>query len=198
MVLASQKVDEVHQILKIILSPEDYNEEVEKKIQQYRKNANIPGFRKGQVPFSLIRKNYRTIFISEQIKEILNKTIENYLLENSLKILGRPLQIHQDKITQEAQEFKFEFEIGLSPNFLLDLKQIRAVYYTIEVGEEEVKGLAVEMRGGWVRERAMARPTTPPPMTFANCQSHEWNGKKTSQSNDLCEWDLSPMAEGDS
>jgi trigger factor len=146
MEINKQEISKNHLVIKVSLFNEDYKNQVNEKMKLCRKTANFPGFRKGQVPPTLIEKRYKTSFISEEIKILLNKAIENYILENSLNLLANPLQIHQDEITSEQKPLNFEFEIGLKPKILIDLKKIQVTYYEIELTKEELENHINKLR----------------------------------------------------
>lgn len=116
----------------------DYNQQVAKSLKDIRKNAVIKGFRPGNAPASLIAKMYRKSALVEEVNELVSRGVSNYLMEQKLNILGEPLPSeNQQSIDWDNQEdFEFQFDIALIPEFTLTLnKRDKVVYHTIEVDE---------------------------------------------------------------
>jgi len=112
--------------IKITLKEKDYQPKVEEKVKDYSKKANIKGFRPGKVPPGLIRKLYGKSILVEEINEILSKSINDYIKENKIKLIGEPLPNHDKTATidwENQKEFEFEYEIGLVADFDLSLTQ---------------------------------------------------------------------------
>ena len=141
-----EELSELSQLLKVTVSQEDCKERVEEKLKQYRRNAKIPGFRQGHVPLSLIRKSYEKAIFSEEIKELLEKSINEYLQKEKLDILGYPLPINEDKINWKDPIIDFKFELGLKPTFVIDFEKIKATHYNIRVEEKEVEEKVNQIR----------------------------------------------------
>ena len=117
----------------------DYQEKVENVLNQYKKTANIKGFRKGQVPMSFIKKQYEQPVIFDTVNELLQKSVSEYINEEKLSILGNPIPVIKDAIDWNAEELSFDFEIGLAPEFDVDLSKIEVENYKVNVSEEEVQ-----------------------------------------------------------
>ena len=90
------KKDNTNASIKIILNEADYQPNVEQKIKEYRKNANIKGFRPGKVPASYIKKLYGKSVLVEEINSLLSKSLTDYIKNNDLKILGEPIPNQED------------------------------------------------------------------------------------------------------
>ena len=131
--ITKEQVDDLNAILKVEVSQEDYQEKVDKVVKDYRKNANIPGFRKGHVPTSLIKKQYGKVILIEEINKILQDSVNDYLNKDEIKILGHPLPKENDSIDWDQQhDFQFEFELGISPEFDVSLSnKDKLTYYKI-------------------------------------------------------------------
>ena len=119
--------DSLNAMVTINIEKKDYFEKVEKILLDYRKSANIPGFRKGQVPMGLINKKYGKAVTSEEINKILQESLGNYLKDEKLDILGNPIPLEGEKIDWGSEKFTFSFEIGLSPVFDIKLKGRKAI-----------------------------------------------------------------------
>jgi len=137
------KKDNTNASIKIILNEADYQPNVEQKIKEYRKNANIKGFRPGKVPASYIKKLYGKSILVEEINSLLSKSLTDYIKENDLKILGEPLPNQEDaaKIDWDNQkEFEFEYTLGLVDEFNIPLDdKFKIEKHTIEVTDKVMK-----------------------------------------------------------
>jgi trigger factor len=119
--ITRNNVDALNAIVTIELAKEDYQGNVDKVLSNYKKNANIPGFRKGAVPMSLIQKQYGKAVMFEEINKVLQDKLNNYLVEEKLDILGNPLPVANENFDWEADVLKFDFELGLAPEFTVEL-----------------------------------------------------------------------------
>lgn len=114
-------VDALNAVVTVAVSKNDYASKVEKVLADYRKNASIPGFRKGAVPMSLIQKQYGKAVLLEEVNKVLQENLNNYLVEEKLDILGNPLPKVTEDFDWEKEDFTFDFELGLAPEFSVDL-----------------------------------------------------------------------------
>ena len=120
--ITREQVDALNAIVKVAVTKEDYAAKVEKILADYRKNASIPGFRKGAVPMSLIQKQYGKSVLLDEVNKILQSSLNDYLVEEKLDILGNPLPKITDDFSWDTDDFTFEFELGLAPEFSVDLE----------------------------------------------------------------------------
>ena len=121
----------------------DYKENVEKKLKDLRKKANMPGFRAGNVPMNIIKRQYGTSVKIEEINKLIGEAIYKYVKDNNIKMLGEPLPSQkQDPQDLEAEgPFEFIFDIAVAPDFEITLSQKDKVkYYEIEVDDKLVDG----------------------------------------------------------
>ncbi|MFM2214204.1 MAG: Trigger factor [Bacteroidota bacterium] len=119
--ITRNNVDALNAVITVEVSKSDYAGKVEKTLADYRKNAAIPGFRKGAVPMSLIQKQYGKAVLLEEVNKILQENLNSYLVEEKLDILGNPLPKVTEDFNWDLEDYKFEFELGLAPEFKLDL-----------------------------------------------------------------------------
>lgn len=148
--IVRENIDDLNAVVKIKLGPEDYQEKVENRLRNLRKNARVPGFRQGHVPIGMIKKMAGTGTLIEEINNILSASIKDYIFDNELKILGNPLPKRKDEsaIDWESQkEFEFEFEVGLAPEFDHDvLSKIKVEKFIINIDDKllnnQIKDLA--------------------------------------------------------
>jgi len=144
--------------ISIKLNKEDYLPSFDKKIKEYSKTANVPGFRKGMVPAGMIKKMYgQSIFIDEVLRSANNELIK-YLDENKPDIFAQPLPVYENQENfdfNSPSEYQFDFEIGLKPEFTLpDAKSADLTRHTINVTDEMVEDEVNRLRikGGEMTE----------------------------------------------
>lgn len=155
-----QVIDSVNAVVKIQLLKADYQEKVENTLKNYRKKANVPGFRPGMVPAGLIQKMYGKSVLAEAVQDAVSEALYNYIRDNQLNILGEPLPSEsQPMIDFDTQEdFDFAFDIALSPEMDFTInKKDSITYYSITVTDEMVaeqaKNLAAR-NGTYVKAEA--------------------------------------------
>ena len=119
--ITKTQVDALNAIVTVAIAKEDYADKVNKVLADYKKNAAISGFRKGAVPMSLIQKQYGKAVLLEEVNKILQTSLNNYLTTEKLDILGNPLPKVTESINWDAENFTFDFELGLAPQFSVDL-----------------------------------------------------------------------------
>ncbi|WP_406684988.1 trigger factor [Seonamhaeicola sp. MEBiC1930] len=125
--ITRENVDALNAVVKVDIAKEDYSDKVEKILSDYRKTANIPGFRKGHVPMGMVKKQYGKAVLVDEVNKLLQDALNKYLTEEKLDVLGQPLPKPQDDIDWNADGFSFEFELGLAPEFEVKLKGKKAV-----------------------------------------------------------------------
>lgn len=119
--ITREQVDALNAVVTVAITKEDYKPQVDKVLQDYRKNASIPGFRKGAVPMSLIQKQYGKAILLDEVNKLLQTKLNDYLVEEKLDILGNPLPKVTEDFNWDADDYSFEFELGLAPEFTVDL-----------------------------------------------------------------------------
>jgi len=129
--ITKEQVDDLNAIVTVAISKDDYSEKVEKTLSDYRKNANIPGFRKGHVPMGLVKKQYGKAVLADEVNKLLQDALNNYLTEEKLDVLGNPLPKPQDDLNWDADDFTFEFELGLAPAFEVEFTKEPVTHYNI-------------------------------------------------------------------
>jgi len=133
--------------VKVDIAKEDYSDKVEKILSDYRKSANIPGFRKGHVPMTLVKKQYGKAVLVDEVNKLLQDALNKYLTEEKLDVLGNPLPKPQDNLDWDADQFTFEFELGLAPEFEVNLKSKKAItHYNIIADEKMLKNQVEHIR----------------------------------------------------
>ena len=136
-----QKTGDLTATIKIELSTADYEDKVNKVLKEYQKKAQMPGFRPGKVPFGLTKKMYGQAATADEINRILSDSLENYIRENNLNLLGNPLA--NTEKTEEVDfatpgDYSFYFDIATSPSFELTLSPELNVNYTNIVASDKM------------------------------------------------------------
>lgn len=135
--ITQEKIDALNAVVKVDIVAEDYQDKVDTILKDYRKKANIPGFRKGHVPLGMIKKQYGKSIMIDEVNKLLQESLNKYLADEKLEILGNPLPRIQDDFSWDAESLSFEFELGLAPEFDVDLKKKNKVtQYNIKITDE--------------------------------------------------------------
>ncbi|MBM3418749.1 MAG: trigger factor [Bacteroidetes bacterium] len=119
-----EEIDALNAVLTVKISSVDYQLKVKNALEKYRKNAKIPGFRPGHVPFGLIQKQYGKAVLAEELNKLTNDSLYHFISENQLNILGNPIPKADAEIIgsfDQPGDFEFSFEIGYSPVFELPI-----------------------------------------------------------------------------
>ena len=120
--IAKENIDALNAVVKVDIVAEDFQPKVTKALNEYRKKADVPGFRKGNVPMGMIKKQYEKSAIMDEVNKLLQESLNKFLVDEKLEILGNPLPIVDESFSWDAEQFSFEFELGLAPQFEIDLK----------------------------------------------------------------------------
>ena len=140
--IVKENIDELNAVLKVSVTPADYQAQVDHAIKDASKKANMPGFRPGKVPTGLVKKMYGKSIMVEQINKTLNETIHKFIVENQLDILGSPIPSDESEKAidwDNQNEFQFVYELGLAPQFELKLNGPQKFpYYSIKVDEATI------------------------------------------------------------
>lgn len=137
--ISLQNVNNVSAVLTVQIEKADYQEKVEKSLKTLRQRVNMPGFRKGMVPMGLIKKQYGTSVLLEEVDKLMQEKVGEYIRENKVNMLGAPLPKENNANFETDENFEFSFDIALAPEFNLELSNNDTVdYYDIEVTDEMV------------------------------------------------------------
>ncbi|MBK6341371.1 MAG: trigger factor [Flavobacteriales bacterium] len=135
--------------LKVKLSPDDYAPGVEKALKEQRKQAVLPGFRPGQVPMSLIKKRVGKALLVNEVERLIDENLRNYIQSNGLRVLGQPLPKNEGDEGNDwdnPTEFEFAYEMGLAPNFEVELDKVKVEMPVVDVNEELVSKEVDDMK----------------------------------------------------
>ncbi len=142
--ITRENIDALNAVVKVDIAKEDYSDKVEKILTDYRKTANIPGFRKGHVPMGMVKKQYGKAVLVDEVNKLLQDALNKYLTEEKLDVLGQPLPKQQDDIDWDGDNFSFEFELGLAPEFSVDIKSKKAITHYNIVADDKMIDEQVE------------------------------------------------------
>jgi len=125
--ITKEQIDELNAIIKVDIAKDDYQDKVVSILKNYRKTANIPGFRKGHVPMGLVEKQYGMAVRVDEVNKLLQDALSKFLSEEKLDVLGNPLPKNQENFDWSVDDFSFEFELGMAPKFDINLKPKKAI-----------------------------------------------------------------------
>ena len=135
-----ESADKINGLMTISIEQADYQEAVDKKLKEYRKKAQVPGFRPGMVPMGLIKKQYGTAVKVDEVNRILGEKLYDYVRENKIQMLGEPMPNEEKQQPQDLQgdgPFEFVFDIAVAPEFKATLNgKDKIDYYTIKVDDK--------------------------------------------------------------
>lgn len=146
--ISKKDIDSLNAEIVINLGPADYEGKVTEAIKKVQRNAAMPGFRPGKVPVGLIKKQYGTSILVEELNKILNDSLHNYINDNSIEILGNPMPKEQQPVDWNNQkDFTFTYELGLAPKFDVKVDDSHSfTYKKVKVDEELVEKYLKDVR----------------------------------------------------
>lgn len=142
MKITRENIDDLNAVVRLTVEKSDYEATVNETLKEYRKKAQMPGFREGKVPASLVKKMYGQAVLAEEVNKVISKSLTDFIKNENIDILGEPLP--NDEETKSIDwtkdtDFEFVFDIAVSPeiNITLD-KRSKLPYYTIKVDEQAI------------------------------------------------------------
>lgn len=123
--ITRKNIDDLNAVLTVAVYKSDYTYKVEKMLKEYQKQTELPGFRKGMVPMSVIEKKYGRPLFLDQVNKTIQEDLSKYLQQEKLDLLGNPLPVKNENMDWDAEKLEFEFEIALAPTFDIDLGAIK-------------------------------------------------------------------------
>ncbi|MCQ2253256.1 MAG: hypothetical protein MJZ61_07385 [Bacteroidales bacterium] len=143
MEIIKNNIDELNATIKITVAKADYQSQVEASLKNIRKRANVKGFRPGQAPMGLIKRDYLHPVMAEEINKVLSKSLFDYLNDNKIDYLGEPLPSDREKTDvdfSKDSDYTFYFDIALAPNFEVTVDNSLALtQYVIDVEDSVVE-----------------------------------------------------------
>lgn len=205
--VSHSNIDKLNAVISIEIEKADYESRVKKSLKSYGDRANIPGFRRGNVPFGMLVKMFGKAVKAEEVNRLVSETLYNYISDNKLNILGEPMTAEDQTIDLDTQDdFTFKFDVAFAPelNFAVD-KNITVPYYNIAVSDDMVakqdemfrqrqgkqitveeateerdliKGSMVELENGAAKEGGIVVESTILSPAYINAEKEKFNGVK--------------------
>ena len=141
MKITVENPEKVNGLMTLTVEEADYKQEVEKTLKDYRKRANIPGFRPGQAPMGLIKRQIGTQVKADAINKVVGENLQKYIVDNKIKMLGQPLGAadHEPVDLDKEAPYVFKFDIAIAPEFKVELSdKDKVVYYDIKVDDKMI------------------------------------------------------------
>ena len=155
--ITKNDVDSLNAEISITVTPADYETRVNDSLNRAQKQNTMPGFRPGKVPAGLVKKQYGTQILVDELNKLLDSTIQKYINDNNIEILGNPLPKENAGVDFENQkDFEFIYQVGLAPKFSVDLNEKQTfTYKTVKIDDELVEKYVKDVR------RNFGKPTNP-------------------------------------
>ena len=132
--------DKINGVMTMVIEPADYQEKVEKTLKDYRKKAQVPGFRPGQVPMGMIKRQYGTAAKVDEVNRLISEKLYGYIQENKIQMLGEPLPNQEKQKPQDFEkegDLEFVFDIAVAPEMKAELTdKDKLTYYDIKVDDK--------------------------------------------------------------
>lgn len=142
MKISFECADKINGLLTMTVEAADYQEAVEKSLKNYRKKAQVPGFRPGMVPMGMIKKQYGTAVKVDEVNKVLGEKLYEYIQENNIKMLGEPLPNQEKQVPQDFEkddDLTFVFDIAVAPEFKAELTgKDKIDYYNITIDDKMI------------------------------------------------------------
>ncbi len=138
MKVSFENPDKINGLMTITVEEEDYKNDVEKALKDYRKRANVPGFRPGQVPMGLIKRQFGTSAKMDAVNKLVGAELQKYITDNKIPMLGEPMasEKQEPQDLEQAGPYTFMFDIAVAPEFSIELTDKDTVdYYDITIDD---------------------------------------------------------------
>lgn len=147
MKISKEQIDALNAVITLEIDKADYQGKVEEALNNYRKNASVPGFRKGHVPMGMIKKQYEKAIQMDELNKLISQSLNDFIDQEKLQLLGQPIAKEEGSDANfGGDHHKLVFEIGLEPEFTIDLSQ-PIDYYNIKVTDKEIDTQIEHLRG---------------------------------------------------
>ena len=125
MKISFENPDKVNGLMTLTVEEADYKEDVEKTLKDYRKRANIPGFRPGQVPMGMIKRQVGPQVKMDAINKLLGENLQKYITDNKIQMLGQPMSAEGQEAVdlEKPAPYTFKFDIAVAPEFKVELTE---------------------------------------------------------------------------
>ena len=141
--ITRENVDKLNALLTVTVEKADYEEKVDKVLREYRRNANIKGFRQGNAPMGMIKRMYYVPVLADEVNKLVSESLFEFINKEEIRILGEPLAKKNEEKTidfEQDEKFEFQFELGLSPEINMEVTdKDKFPYYKIKVAKKELE-----------------------------------------------------------
>lgn len=145
--ITKEQIDDLNAVVKVAIAKDDYHDKVLSILKDYRKTANIPGFRKGHVPMGLVQKQYGMAVRVDEVNKLLQDALGKFLTEEKIDVLGNPLPKNQDDFDWNVEDYTFEFDLGMAPKFDINLQPKKGVpAYEISADDKMIDNQIITIR----------------------------------------------------
>ena len=142
--IRKEHIDALNAVVKITIGKYEYTEKIENFLELKRKTATLPGFRKGKTPMDVVRKQFEKPAIIEEVTALVNKGLKDYIAKEKLDLLGNALPRTNENFDWSADELVFEYELGIAPEFSVDLARASGVTKYKIIADETLLNEQVE------------------------------------------------------
>ena len=139
--ITKENIDELNSVITVSIEKNDYEENAEKVLRDYRKKVNLDGFRAGKVPMGMVRKMYGKSVLVEEINKLISEALSGFISENQLNVIGEPLPNKDQKPVDfdHQSDFEFKFDVGIAPDFEIKLtKRDKIPFYQIQIEDKMI------------------------------------------------------------
>ena len=148
--IVREDIDALNAKLKVVVAPADYQETVNAILVKHTKTAKIPGFRNGKIPMGMIKKQFGKSVLSEELNKIVNRSLQQFITENKIDILGNPLPSPSEEFVGDFEnpgEFTFTYELGLAPEFKVALTaKSKFDYFKVKIDKKLIAKQVEDLR----------------------------------------------------
>ena len=149
MQISQESIDTLRAHVSVTLEKSDYENRVEDSLKSYKKQAQMPGFRKGKIPMGIIRKQYGKSVLADELNKLLSEALQKHVVDNKIDVLGNPIPsetLEDSGDWENPDAFTFHYEIGFAPEIKLDLKKAKFTRYTIPVDKKAIDSRITDMQ----------------------------------------------------
>jgi trigger factor len=141
--ITRENVDKLNALLTVTVEKSDYAEKVDKVLREYRRNANLKGFRQGNAPMGMIKRMYYVPVLADEVNKLVSESLFEYISKEEMRILGEPMAKKDEEKTidfEKDENFEFQFELGLSPEITLEVtEKDKFPFYKIKIDKKELE-----------------------------------------------------------
>ena len=120
-------IDDLNAVITVAIYKSDYTYRIDNMMKEYQKQTELPGFRKGTVPMSVIVQKYRQPLFLDEVNKAIQADLNKYFQQEKLDLLGNPLPVVVENRDWNAEKMEFQFEIALAPTFEIDLEGLNEI-----------------------------------------------------------------------